>query len=156
MHTFCENVKLVEAIAPQAGGSELTGDWINLENCNHLAVEAHIKQDNAATIALTIEQAKDVSGTDAKAITEAVPIFANQDCAAGDTLTRQTDAVSFTTSATLKNKIVVFEIDPATLDKANGFKCLRIKAGASDAANIVSARYLATGLRYGEKSMITD
>jgi hypothetical protein len=54
-------------------------------------------------------------------------------------LVKQTAAASFTTSAAVKRKIVIFEIDPAALDVANGFDCVRAVTGASNAANITSA-----------------
>jgi hypothetical protein len=50
--------------------------------------------------------------------------------------------VSYTTDAGVKNKIVVFQIDPATLDIANGFDCIVVKTGASNVANITQAVYL--------------
>jgi len=78
----------------------------------------------------------------------AVPIWANLDCAASDALVRQTDAVSYTTDAELKHKIVVFEIDPATLDLVNGFDCLVVITGASDVANITQAMYYLVDDRY--------
>jgi len=60
---------------------------------------------------------------------------------ASDTLVRQTAAVSFTTSAAQKHKIVIFQIDPATLDMANSFDCITVKTAASDATNITAAQY---------------
>ena len=101
---------------------------------------------NAATIALTLQQCTAVDGTGAKALTVNVPIFASQDVggASGDVLSRQTDAVAFTTSAAVTRKTVRFVIDPATLDLAGGFDAIRIVTGASNAANITSARVILT------------
>ena len=137
-----EHAKLVEAILPDDDAAGTTGDYVSLKNVHMAYVLFHVQQANAATIALTIEQATDVAATGTKAITVSVPIWANEDCATSDTLVRQTDAVSFTTSAAVKNKQVVFQIDPATLDLANGFDCITIKTGASNAANITSAQYM--------------
>lgn len=72
-----------------------------------------------------------------------------------DVRVRQTDAVSYTTSAALKTKLVAFEVDD-TLDTNNGFDCLCVKAAASNAANILSAQYIVTGERYHNTSMIVD
>lgn len=134
-------LKPVEALAPAADAAGRTGDYISLKNVHCVFVVVHITQGNAATVALTLEQATDVSGTGSKAITVTVPIWANQDTATSDTNTRQTDAVSFTTSAAVKNKLIVFKVDPEFLDQANSFDCLTVKTGASNAANITQAMY---------------
>ncbi|GEM_PF-3950060 len=42
----------------------------------------------------------------------------------------------------------MFEVDPTTLDKANGFDCITVKTAASNAANITSAFCLLTDVRY--------
>ena len=117
---------------------------------------AHVNQGNAATVALTLEQAKAVAGTGSKAITEAVPVYLVADASVSDVWVRQEDAVSFTTDETLKEKLVVFEVDVDTLDTNGGFDCLCLKAAASNAANIISATYIVTGERYHGSSVIVD
>ncbi len=149
-----ETLKPIEALTPAADAAGRTGDYISCKNAHKVWVVVHVDQGNAATIALTIEQASAVAGTGTKAITNTVPIWANEDCAASDTLVRQTDAVSFTTSAAVKHKVVVFQIDPATLDNANSFDCITVKTGASNAANITSAAYYVEG-RYPDMSDVT-
>jgi hypothetical protein len=142
-----EQMKIVEAITPQAGAA-ITGDYVSLKNTGRAFVVVHINQAQANTVAITIEQATAVAPTGSKAITTAVPIWANEDCAASDTLVRQTDAVSFTTSAAVKHKMIVFQIDPTGLDVANGFDCITVKTGASHADNITSAMYYLADYRY--------
>ena len=144
-----ECCKIVEAITPQAGGA-ITGDYISLKNCRVANVLVHIDQANATPVEITIEQAQDVSGTGSKAITAAVPIWANQDCEASDTLVRQSDDVGFTTSTDTKHKQVTLQIDPAYLDVNNGYDCITVKTAASDPANITSAQYFLCELRYGQ------
>jgi len=56
--------------------------------------------------------------------------------------------VAYTTTTGTTHKLVAFEIDPSTLDRANGFDCITVKTAASNAANITSAFYLLTDLRY--------
>jgi len=153
-----EHAKCVEAITPQAGAA-ITGDYVSLKTCHKCFIVVHINQANAATVAITVEQATAVAGTGTTAITNVVPIWANEDCAASDTLVAQTAAVSFTTSAAVKHKTIIFEIDPATLNVASGFDCITVKTGASNAANITSAMYYLTPLRYGQATppaTITD
>lgn len=140
MFTLSEYMKIVEAIALQVGGA-ITGNYVSLKNAHMVDVVVHITQGNAATVAITIEQATAVAPTGSKAITVAVPIWANQDCATSDLLVRQTDAVSFTTSTAVKHKIIKFQIDPATLDQANNFDCITVKTASSHADNLTQAIY---------------
>lgn len=139
--TLPEQFKIIEAMAPATDAAGRTGDYVSLKNAKRVTVVVHITQGNAATIALTLEQATAVAGTGSKVLTNVVPVWANQDTATSDTLVRQTDAVNFTTSAAVKNKMIVFQVDPATLDVAGGFDCLVLKTGASNVANITSAQY---------------
>jgi hypothetical protein len=92
-------------------------------------------------VALTPFQATTVAAGSEKVLANVVPIWADQDTAASDALVRQTDAVNFTTSAAVKNKIVIFQIDPAQLDADGGFDCVTLKTGASNAANITQVMY---------------
>jgi hypothetical protein len=139
-------IHVVDVMTPAADAAGRNSDAVSLKNFSLAIVEASINQGNAATIALTLQQCTAVDGTGAKALTVNVPIFASQDVggASGDVLTRQTDGVAFTTSAALTRKTVRFVIDPATLDLAGGFDCLRVTTGASNAANITSARVILT------------
>lgn len=143
-----QNAQVVELLAPAADAAGRTGAYATLKNMHKAWIVVHITQGNAATIALTVNQATAVAGTSAKAITVATPIWANQDTATNDTLTAQTAAVSFTTSAAVKNKIVVFELNPSDFDVANGFDCVTVATGASNAANITQAMLYGVNNRY--------
>jgi len=148
-----ESVIEVNAIRPQAGGA-ITGDYISLKNVLMAWVVVNIYQDTTDTVAITIEQATDVTNSlsDTKAIENVVPIWANQDCASSDAFTRQTDAVSFTTSAADNvTKKIIFQIDPALLDTDDDFDCITVKTGASNALNITEAHYL-LDMKYREDS----
>jgi len=48
----------------------------------------------------------------------------------------------------VKNKTVVFEIDAAELDLANGFTCLALTTGASNVANITAIMAVLVEPRY--------
>lgn len=147
---LAEDTKVVMALKPQTNGGALVGAYVSLKGyaIAHILVETD--QANAATEAITIEQASAIAGTGSKVITNVVPIWANQDTATNDTLVRQTDAVNFTTSAAVKQKQVLFRIDPASLDVANGFDCITVKVGTSNVANIVGATYILAGARFHE------
>lgn len=124
--------------AADAGGR--TGTYRNVTGAHRVFITYHITQGNAATVALTPQQAKDTSGTSAKAILTA-KIYVNEDTSLGSgNFVQQTDAASYTTTASTKNKIVVFELDlPDALDLTNSFKTITAQTGASNAANITSA-----------------
>ena len=135
-------------LAPAADAAGRTGLYVTLKNAHKVFIVFAITQGNAATIALTPYQAKNVAALSEKVLANNFAIYANLDVSASDSLVRQTDGVNFTTDAGVKNKIVVFEIDPGSLDVNNGFDCLTVKTGASNAANITSAMYYLGPSRY--------
>jgi hypothetical protein len=145
-----EQIKIVELLplATDAAG-RAAGGAVSLKNAGKCFLVVSLAQGNAATVLLTPMQASAVDKTGGKVLANAVRIWANLDTAATDTLVRATDAVNYTTDAGLKNKQVIFEIDPALLDTANGFDCIYISTGASHAANLTGALAMLTDLRYG-------
>lgn len=145
-----EQTKIVEALAPASDGAGRAGGYVTLKDAARVYVVVHIEQAAATAIPLTIEQAQDVEGTNAKALTNNAQIWANLDAGASDSLVRQTDAVSFDTDAGIKNKIVVFQVDARSLDVNNGFDCIVVNTGANDTTTppITSALYILTDLRY--------
>lgn len=128
----------VTMLVPAADAGGRSSSYFSLKAAEKAYIVVYMNQGNAATVALTPEQATDVAGTGVKAIS-ATRIWVNQDAAAGVALAKQTDAVSFTTSAAVKHKIVVFEVSKDCLDVGGGFDCVRVTTGASNAANITSA-----------------
>lgn len=131
---------VIELLAPATDAAGRTSSYRSLRNALKAWIEVHMTQGNAATVALTPMQASAVAGTGGKVIT-AVPIWSNLDTSVNDTLTSRTAAANYTTDAAVKNKIVIFEITPEScMDIANGFDCIAITTGASNAANITSAR----------------
>jgi len=98
-----------------------------------------VTQGNAAPVTFSILQGQDVSGTGAKPAS-AMPIWLCDNTAGSDAFVLQTPGASFTTDATLAEKIVVFEILPeAALDTTNAFKTLAVQTSASNAANVTHA-----------------
>lgn len=148
-----ENVKIVAAIAPQAGAA-ITGDYVSLKKAGHVTVVVDINQANAAPVAITIEQATKVDGTGSKPLAVEVPIYLIADAATSDEWVRQTDDVAFTTSAATKHKLVAFEINACDLDVAGGFDCVTVKTAASHADNVTQASYILSALRYGVGSSV--
>jgi len=128
-------------LLPAAGDAAgRTGRYASLKNAIKAFVVVEVNQGNAATVQVSILQAKDVSGTGSKAI-NASPISLINDTSTIDAFTAQTAAASFTTDASLKDKLIVFEILPeAALDVNNGFRTIAVQTGASNAANVTGAK----------------
>lgn len=136
--TLPEELYVVTSLTPAADAAGRNGTGISLKNALKAYIVVIINQGNAATVLLTPQQCTAVAGTGAKAI-PATRIWFVTDAATSSVPVRQTDAASFTTDAGVKTKKVIFEIDPAKLDVAGGFDCIRIVTGASNAANITAA-----------------
>lgn len=135
--TLPEQAVLVGVMPPAADAAGRTGDYISTKNLLKVFVVFHINQGNAATVACSISKATAVAPTGATAMTETVRIWSSEDQATSHQFTRATDAASFTTSAAVKNKIVVMEIEPGRLGET--YDCLAPVTGASHADNITSA-----------------
>jgi hypothetical protein len=139
----------VGLLAPAADAAGRTSSYRDLANALKAYVVVHVNQGNAATVALTVLQGQDVLGTGSKAV-NAMPIWLTAATATSDALAVQTAAASFTTSVTVADKIVVFEITPEqVLDMVNGFKTIAIQTGASNAANITEAELFILGSYQG-------
>jgi hypothetical protein len=137
--TLAEIIPPVSLLAPAADSGGRTSSYVNIGKGDKAFIVYHINQGNAATIALTPQQAQDVSGSGAKAI-GAAPIWYDEDEVSSDLLTKAANAASYTTGAGTKVKIVIFEISPQDcLDVADGFYAVAAQTGASNAANITSA-----------------
>ena len=134
-------IKLLPCAADAAGRTSST--YASLRNAEKAWVVVEVNQGNAATVLLSLLQATSDAGAGSKAISAATRIWLNDDTSlatGGDAFTVQTAATTFTTDATTKDKLIVFEIVPeVVLDMVNGFNHIGISTGASNAANITSA-----------------
>lgn len=149
------NLQVIRGIAPAAGGTDITGDYISLKYAHRLWVVFLVTQGDATKPTLSVMKANNVAGSGATAMTETAKIYATLNCATSDVLVKQIDAASFELDAALADKLVVFEIDTA---KLGSYKAIAAKISGSNAANIVSALYVVES-RYGtevQPSMIVD
>jgi hypothetical protein len=129
----------------EADAAGRTSAYVTLKNAEKAYLLCEVNQGNAATVEFSVQQATDVAGDNTKAI-GAMPIWLVENTASSDALVAQAAAANFTTDAALHDKLVVFEILPeACMDMANGFDCIAVTTGASNAANITSVKlvYLA-------------
>lgn len=152
---FATSTKLVKGLPAAADAAGRTSRGVTLKNATYATVIATISQGNAATVLLSVLQAQNVAGLNAKPIANPAPIWANLDTDASDTMVRQPDGVTFATDAAVKNKQVIIHVDPAYFDVANGFDCLQVSTGPSNAANITSIDILLDGHRYQSEPLPT-
>lgn len=142
-----EDVAPYDLLAPAADAAGRTSAYLSLKGAVRAWIEVHINQGNAATVLLSPLQATAVAGTGSKAIA-AARISTKLD-EAFTAFTKQTEAATFTTDAAVKKKIVIFELELSkVMDVANGFDCIAVSTGASNAANITSARLW---IQYGHR-----
>jgi hypothetical protein len=113
---FPQGCQIVEAIPAQVGaGAAVTGDYISVKNIQRVWCVIQYSQADANAITWKVERATAVAGTGHAALGTSVPIWSNLDTATSDLLVKRTAAVTYATDAGATNKIVVFEIDPASL-----------------------------------------
>lgn len=148
-----EQAHIVTGLAPIVPSSS-TPDYVSLKNFERLTVI--IVADNATSVtgsAITLKQASVVAGSDEKALAFDT-MYANEDTAAGDTLTETAvTSDTFTTDDTdNKNLLYVIEVKAEDLDIANGFDCVRVGAGDA-AASVIGVVYILWGAKYAGKAI---
>lgn len=132
--------KVVQAFAPKTTNAALTSQVVTLKNAIRATLVLNFANAVGFASVPTINQATDIAaGTNAAG--PACRIWANEDCAATDTLVAKTAAASYTMAADIKNKQVVFEIDPASL--TDGYDCVYCTIPtSSQATNFVSGEWI--------------
>lgn len=137
-HSFPTDYKLVQLANPKTTNGGVTSDVISTKNGFRHWIVVELTQAVGHATAVALKQATSVAGSTNKAA-PSVAIWANEDTAASDTLVKQTSAASYTVTNDVKNKQIVFEVDPVALDVANGYDCLYVTvADSSQATNLVS------------------
>lgn len=144
-----DNVKFVTGCNPAALATTAgDGDYVSMKNYSNLCIVLTVLNGSTVTGgAVTLKQAKDVSGTDEAALAFA-EVWANTDTAASDTLVKTAvSSNTFTTNTTnSKGLKYVIEIDAEALDVDNGFDCVRIDV-ASMANAVGNVEYILYGAR---------
>lgn len=155
-----ENAIVANLLKPATDAAGRTSNYLSLKAGHKAFILCQVNQGNAATVQFTPLQATDNAGTNAKAIS-ATPIATNldTDTVPADQFTIQAAAANFTTDAALKNKLVLFEIQPEECMDVNNtalglnqgaFNHIAIQTGASNAANITAALLIITPLRFAQ------
>lgn len=137
-----ENFKIVQLKNPATTNGGWTSGYVSLKNAKKVTFLVNMTQAVGHATALTPKQATAVAGTSAKGLTNACEIWANEDTAASDALVRQTAATSYTVSADVKNKTIIFEIEPSIcmdINASTPFDCVALtSADSSQATNFAS------------------
>jgi hypothetical protein len=139
-----EVYKIVDATAgcvTTNGG--VTGQYVSTKNAQFVFLVLQFTQAVGFAEVITLQESTSIAGAGAKAVVSTHLIWSNETTVGSDTLVRQTDAKTYTTNATgsLK-KMVVFGINPAALDIANGFYVVNFTlSDSSQATNFVAGAY---------------
>src|SRR5579872_5416911 len=126
-----EALHFVEAIAPvDLSSGANNGAWVSLAHYKRIVVLFVAAPGTASdTVTLTLNQAKDLSGTGSKAL-NFTTYYTNEqttNLASVDTLTKNTQASANTISDTnaAKDQMWLVELHAEELDDANGFKTVQ-------------------------------
>jgi len=138
-----ENFKLVQLIQPRTTSGGFTSDYVSLKNCKKATIIIELTQAAGHATNFALAQAYAVAGTGTKVLTNECEIWANEDVATSDTLVKQTDAKDYTVAADIKNKMIVFEIEPSICMDINNvstpFDCLGVVvANSGEGTNFAS------------------
>ena len=158
MLNFMEGYKLINGICQIGAVAAVTTDTISLKHAQKCWIVVSLHE--AAAGCLLAPYRTTAVGTAGEVIVNPVPIWVNADTDTSDTLMREaTDAVNYTTAGTHVPKMVVFEIEPSSLNTTtNTFDCIYLVTGSLAATDAVSVLFVVSP-RYPQAtapSMITD
>ena len=152
LHTvnlFWSAVKPVHGLAIAVTSSS-TPDYVSMKNWRKCAVVIKILNGSTVTgSAITLKQATAVAGTSEKALAF-TKMYQNIDCAAADALAEVAVVSNTFTTDTTNSKMLMYviDVDVASLDRANGFDCIRAGAGNSANTLTIDITYYLYGGRY--------
>jgi len=137
--SLAQATKIVQMFNPQTTNGSLTSQVISLKNAHKVAIVFNFTQAVGHATTPTLLQATTIAAGTNKAGPSSM-IWANEDTATSDLLVAKTAAASYAVTNDVKNKIVVFEVDPNSLDVNGGYDCIYFTiATSSQATNFVSA-----------------
>jgi len=145
--SFPENLMIIAGSAPVEGAAaEVTSLPISLKNVQKLWAVVYLNTAGTSGAVACVPQTDAlVAFGSAAVLVNAVQIWTNEDTAAANTWTKETDAVNFSTTADANHKMVVFEIDPSsirTTTAATSEDCFRISLTAVAATDFSAIFYI--------------
>jgi hypothetical protein len=120
--------KVVQLKSPTTTSSAITTRYVSLKNALKAWIVVNLTQAVGHATPLTPRRATDVAGSGAANLAGNVLIWACEDTVLGE-IAPVPAAGSYTVASDIKNKQVIFEVDPAALGE--GFDCLALLIGAS-------------------------
>lgn len=155
MSLILERLQIAAGFVPvNMATADNPGDWVSLKNYGRLLVLLFAGAGDAGEPpTITLEQAKNVSGTGAKAL-NFTTIYskgaADIQTVAQWTKVTQAAANTYAMAAGNTQKILAIEIAAEDLDVANGFDCVRASVGdVGSTSQIGCVLYLASDPKYG-------
>lgn len=147
-------VNIVGAIVPaDASGVALPGQWLCLKYYGHLTIVIAQGAWAGGTPAVTLKQATNVAGDNAKALGFTKRYQQAWNTGATGYVESAVTNNTFNLPATA-NQMHLVEIDAASLDTDNGYDCVRLEIASPGAfADQVTALYLLSGGRYSDVKM---
>lgn len=137
--TLPEHLKIVSLAAIQSPDGLTLTDYISCKNAHKVwLVIFHYSGGGDTDYVVGLDEATAVAGTTHAAVTATVPIWSNTATGtASDTMTRRTDAASYTIDTGAgTDYLVVMEWDPAK--HTAGYDCIAVTGSGGNAGNYVS------------------
>lgn len=131
-----QNCKIVQLLAPTTTNGGADSRRCHVKDAHKAWIVVELLQAVGHATAVTLKQATAVTaGTTATGPSSAN--WLNEDCAAGDTLTKGSNATAVTVTNNIKSKQIVFEVDPSALTDGSPFIYVSA-ADSSQATNFMS------------------
>lgn len=143
-------VKPIIAYVPNNYNSTAAvGAWVSCKNYQKVQITIKTGPWAGGTAAVTLSQAKDVSGTSAKTL-GFEKVWTNKGGTSSASLV-ETDVTNNTFNLDTANAMWVIVVDVSSLDTTNGFDCLRVNVASPGANNDHhEADYILIGAGYLE------
>lgn len=133
-------LQIPEGLFPVSGtrpittnGSIHSTDYISLKNAQMCWVVVHLYQSAGHATVFALERATGVTPVGNVAIANVVPIWYGNVSTTSNTLTRQTDAISYTMGGSVTGDVfIIFQVDPASL--GGEYDCIKLTASDSSIA----------------------
>ena len=129
--TFPENCKVVNGFTALGIGTAgaVYGVWISLKHAHKVWIVVNYRQGDATQVVWGVQKATAIAGTNAIAMTDLFPIWANLATATSDLLVARTAAATYTFDVGQATKLLIIEVDPAALgnftDGVTPYTCIR-------------------------------
>lgn len=149
-----DQVNIVGALLPKdITGAAQTGQWISLKYYRNLLIVLNQGAWAGGTPAVTLSQAKDVAGLDAKPLAFLRRFQQAWNTGATGYVESVVTSNTFNLPAT-PNLMHLIEVEAASLDTGNGFDCVRVNIASPGAnADLLSAYYVLGKARYADTKM---